>query len=45
MAAEPSMWEGLGFYAAVLVGALVNAAATWALLRYVARHAARGAHL
>ncbi|MGW0392573.1 SCO4225 family membrane protein [Streptomyces sp. NPDC003042] len=37
VAAEPSMWDGLGFYAAVLVGALVNAAAIWALLRYVAR--------
>lgn len=31
------MWSGFGFYGAVLVGALVNAAAIWALLRYVAR--------
>ncbi|MET9568850.1 SCO4225 family membrane protein [Streptomyces virginiae] len=37
VAAEPSMWDGLGFYVPVLVGALVNAAAIWALLRYVAR--------
>lgn len=31
------MWSEFGFYGAVLVGALVNAAAIWALLRYVAR--------
>ncbi|MEV4190481.1 SCO4225 family membrane protein [Streptomyces toxytricini] len=31
------MLDGFGFYAPVLVGALVNAAAIWALLRYVAR--------
>ncbi|MBT2452552.1 hypothetical protein J7F03_36990 [Streptomyces sp. ISL-43] len=31
------MLDGFGFYASVLVGALVNAAAIWALLRYVAR--------
>ncbi|MFF8261109.1 SCO4225 family membrane protein [Streptomyces virginiae] len=37
VAAEPSMLDGLGFYVPVLVGALVNAAAIWALLRYVAR--------
>ncbi|WP_406861930.1 hypothetical protein ABZO31_16225 [Streptomyces sp. HUAS MG47] len=37
VAAEPSMWDGLGLYAAVLVSALVNAAAIWAVLRYVAR--------
>lgn len=30
-------WAGLGFTAAILVGALVNATAIWALLRYVAR--------
>ncbi|MET9855722.1 hypothetical protein ABZY57_22610 [Streptomyces sp. NPDC006450] len=30
-------WAGLGFHAAILVGALINAAAIWALLRYVAR--------
>ncbi|MGW2680850.1 SCO4225 family membrane protein [Streptomyces sp. NPDC001436] len=35
--AEPSTWDGLGFYAAVLVSALVNAAAIWALLRHAAR--------
>ncbi|MFK0259233.1 hypothetical protein [Streptomyces sp. NPDC090445] len=28
---------GLGFHAAVLVSALVNAAAIWALFRYTAR--------
>ncbi|WP_407838142.1 hypothetical protein ACE1OC_19925 [Streptomyces sp. DSM 116496] len=32
-----------GLYGAVLVGALVNAGAIWALLRYVARRAAAGA--
>ncbi|MFJ9807343.1 SCO4225 family membrane protein [Streptomyces sp. NPDC101158] len=37
VAADPSVWDGFGFYAAVLVSALVNAAAIWALLRYVAR--------
>ncbi|WP_374774984.1 hypothetical protein OG756_20780 [Streptomyces sp. NBC_01310] len=31
------MWSEFGFYGAVLVSALVNAAAIWALLRYVAR--------
>ncbi len=31
------MWPEFGFYGAVLVSALVNAAAIWALLRYVAR--------
>lgn len=31
------MFSEFGFYGAVLVGALVNAAAIWALLRYVAR--------
>ncbi|MET9607361.1 hypothetical protein ABZZ17_20155 [Streptomyces sp. NPDC006512] len=31
------MWSEAGFYGAVLVGALVNGAAIWALLRYVAR--------
>ncbi|MGW6861658.1 SCO4225 family membrane protein [Streptomyces xanthophaeus] len=31
------MWSDLGFHGTVLVGALVNAAAIWALLRYVAR--------
>ncbi|MFC9586622.1 SCO4225 family membrane protein [Streptomyces yangpuensis] len=35
------MWSEFGFYGAVLVSALVNAAAIWALLRYVARR--RGA--
>lgn len=37
MAAEPSMWDGLGFYGPVLVSALINAAALWALLHYAAR--------
>ncbi|MFC9811659.1 SCO4225 family membrane protein [Streptomyces virginiae] len=38
------MWSEFGFYGAVLVSALVNAAAIWALLRYVARrrHARSG---
>lgn len=36
------MWAGLGFTAAILVGALVNATAIWALLRYVARRRAAG---
>lgn len=31
------MLDGFGFYGAVLAGALVNAGAIWALLRYVAR--------
>ncbi|MET9637498.1 hypothetical protein ABZY83_13915 [Streptomyces virginiae] len=31
------MLDGFGFYASVLIGALVNAAAIWALFRYVAR--------
>ncbi|WP_446591029.1 SCO4225 family membrane protein [Streptomyces sp. LARHCF249] len=31
------MWSEFGFYGAVLVSALVNAAAIWALLRCVAR--------
>lgn len=31
------MWADVGFVAAILVGALVNATALWALLRYVAR--------
>ncbi|WP_329382902.1 hypothetical protein OG625_20360 [Streptomyces sp. NBC_01351] len=31
------MWSESGFYGAVLVSALVNAVAIWALLRYVAR--------
>ncbi|MFD9452548.1 SCO4225 family membrane protein [Streptomyces sp. NPDC059985] len=31
------MWSEVGFYGAVLVSALVNAAAIWALLRHVAR--------
>ncbi|MFF8269869.1 SCO4225 family membrane protein [Streptomyces sp. NPDC016562] len=31
------MLDGFGFYASVLVGALVNAAVIWALFRYVAR--------
>ncbi|MFE5719596.1 SCO4225 family membrane protein [Streptomyces erythrochromogenes] len=31
------MWSEFGFHGAVLVSALVNAAAIWALLRYVAR--------
>lgn len=40
------MWGEAGFYGAVLVSALVNAAAIWALLRYVARRRdARGAHV
>ncbi|MFF3618119.1 SCO4225 family membrane protein [Streptomyces sp. NPDC002467] len=36
---EPNldMWSEFGFYGAVLVSALVNAAAIWALLRYVSR--------
>lgn len=37
VATEPSMWDGLGLYVPVLVGALVNATAIWALFRYVAR--------
>ncbi|MFD4241307.1 SCO4225 family membrane protein [Streptomyces sp. NPDC058525] len=40
------MWSEFGFYGAVLVGALVNATAIWALLRYVARRRdARSAQL
>ncbi|MDD9377654.1 hypothetical protein M8Z33_13495 [Streptomyces sp. ZAF1911] len=40
------MFGEFGLYGAVLIGALVNAAAIWALLRHVARrHAARGAQL
>ncbi|MBT2467458.1 hypothetical protein J7E97_06135 [Streptomyces sp. ISL-66] len=35
--AKLDMLDGFGFYATVLVSALVNAAAIWALLRYVAR--------
>ncbi|MER5861807.1 hypothetical protein [Kitasatospora sp. NPDC002040] len=34
--------EALGFYGPVLVGALVNAAAMWALIRYVAQRRAAG---
>ncbi|MFC8274575.1 SCO4225 family membrane protein [Streptomyces sp. NPDC057271] len=37
VAADPGIWAGLGFHAAVLVSALVNAAAIWSLLRYTAR--------
>ncbi|UUU37960.1 hypothetical protein [Streptomyces sp. NBC_00162] len=37
MAAQPEMWAGLGFHAAVLAGALINAVALWALLRHWAR--------
>ncbi|MFJ8012037.1 SCO4225 family membrane protein [Streptomyces sp. NPDC096339] len=38
--------DGFGFYASVLVGALLNAAAIWALLRYAARRrAARSAQV
>lgn len=37
VAADPSMWGGLAFCVAILVCALVNATAIWALLRYVAR--------
>ncbi|MGW7436366.1 SCO4225 family membrane protein [Streptomyces sp. NPDC054849] len=37
VADDPSMWAGLGFCAVILVSALVNALAIWALLRYVAR--------
>lgn len=33
------MWGDVGFVAAILVGALINATALWALLRYVARRA------
>ncbi|MCY0937408.1 SCO4225 family membrane protein [Streptomyces sp. H34-S4] len=35
--AKFDMLDGFGFYAAVLVSALINAAAIWALLRYVTR--------
>ncbi|MBT2402092.1 MULTISPECIES: SCO4225 family membrane protein [unclassified Streptomyces] len=35
--AKFDMLDGFGFYATVLVSALINAAAIWALLRYVAR--------
>ncbi|MFB6521341.1 SCO4225 family membrane protein [Streptomyces sp. NPDC056401] len=43
---EPGVFGEFGLYGAVLIGALVNAAAIWALLRHVARrHAARGAQL
>lgn len=31
------MWSDVGFHGAVLISALVNAAAIWSLLRYVAR--------
>ncbi|MCX5009590.1 hypothetical protein OG765_01090 [Streptomyces sp. NBC_00555] len=37
VAAQPEMWAGLGFHAAVLAGALINAVALWALLRHWAR--------
>ncbi|MFD3875839.1 hypothetical protein [Streptomyces sp. NPDC058623] len=33
VAAEPDLWAGLGIYAPLLIGALINAAAIWALLR------------
>ncbi|GAA3373801.1 hypothetical protein GCM10020367_35170 [Streptomyces sannanensis] len=36
-AAEPEMWAGLGFHAAILIGALVNAAAIWAFVRFLVR--------
>lgn len=36
-AAEPGMWEGLGFHAAILIGALVNATAIWAFVRFLVR--------
>lgn len=46
VAADPSMWDGLGFHAAVLIGALANAAVIWTLLRHVARRRdARSARL
>ncbi|MEV4936734.1 SCO4225 family membrane protein [Streptomyces zaomyceticus] len=35
--AKLDLWAELGFYGAVLVCALVNATAIWALLRYMAR--------
>ncbi|MCY0929103.1 hypothetical protein OTB20_23480 [Streptomyces sp. H27-H1] len=36
------MLDGFGFSAAVLVSALINAAAIWALLRYVTRRRGAG---
>ncbi len=37
LAAQPEIWTECGFYAAVLVGALINATMLWALLRHRAR--------
>ncbi|WP_158717210.1 MULTISPECIES: SCO4225 family membrane protein [unclassified Streptomyces] len=42
VAADPGIWSGFGFHAAILAGALVNAAAIWTLLRYTARRRAAG---
>ncbi|MFE0577840.1 SCO4225 family membrane protein [Streptomyces sp. NPDC058874] len=44
VAVEPSVWGGLGFSAAVLFSALVNAAAIWALLRFVGAATQRRRH-
>ncbi|MFD3328816.1 hypothetical protein [Streptomyces sp. NPDC058701] len=37
VAAEPDLWAGLGIYAPLLIGALINATAIWALLRHLAK--------
>ncbi|MER7954388.1 hypothetical protein [Streptomyces sp. NPDC096030] len=37
VAAEPGMGEILGFHGAILIGALVNAAAIWAFVRFLVR--------
>ncbi|WP_435060033.1 SCO4225 family membrane protein [Streptomyces sp. bgisy060] len=34
-AAGPEAWSALGFHAAVLIGALVNAAAIWSFVRFL----------
>ncbi|MFE5634105.1 SCO4225 family membrane protein [Streptomyces sp. NPDC056543] len=37
VAPEPGMWDVLGFHGAILIGALVNAAAIWAFVRFLVR--------
>ncbi|MGW2207300.1 SCO4225 family membrane protein [Streptomyces sp. NPDC001774] len=45
VAAEPGMWDVLGFHGAILVGALVNAAAIWAFVRFLVRRPRGSARL
>ncbi|MGW6703765.1 SCO4225 family membrane protein [Streptomyces sp. NPDC054956] len=37
VAAQPDLWAGFGLYASIVIGALVNAALLWMVVRAVAR--------